>query len=301
MMTDTTRATIVALVRADRRPAHHLAELLDAGAPPIQLLEQALAGGPPDGPQSLLPVAAGAPGPEAAIAAAQRDLDAWAADGITVATVLDPGYPLNLRTVHDRPPLIFMRGPATPPDAEAIAVIGSRRPTTEGRERAARVARHLVSQGFTVASGLAAGIDTAAHTAALQADGRTFAVLGTGLHHAYPPANAQLQAELATGHAIVSAFWPDTPPSRETFPQRNGLMSGLSLANVIVEATVTSGSRIQARRALAHGRSVFLARELLGQAWAQTLAARPAVHVFAHPSDITERIRGQNTTTALTP
>ena len=296
-MSAATRATIVALLRADPRPTHVVAADLESGTAPHVLLEHALSGTRPDGQQSLI---GSGPDPADATATAQRDLDRWRSEGIIVTTVCDDAYPLNLRAVHDHPALIFTQGPATPPDGDAIAVIGSRRPTPAGLDRAAGLAAHLVTEGFTVASGLAAGIDTAAHTAAIAAGGRTFAVLGTGLHHSYPPENAALQQRLATDHALVSGFWPDTPPGRDTFPQRNGLMSGLSLASVIVEASVTSGARIQARLALAHGRPVFIAEPLLGQTWAQTLAGQPGVHVFGKPSEVTDRVRRLATAT-LTP
>ena len=287
-MSDATQATIVALLRADPRPTHLVAAELESEAAPDALLERALSGGRRDGQQSLL---GSGPDPGAAIATAQCDLETWRAEGIMVATVCDDSYPLNLRAVHDRPALVFMQGPATPPDLNTIAVIGSRRPTPAGRDRAASLATELVAAGFTIASGLAAGIDTAAHTAALAAGGRTFAVLGTGLHHSYPPENAALQQRLATDQGLISGFEPDTPPSRDTFPQRNGLMSGLSLASVIVEASVTSGARIQARLALAHGRPVFIAAELLAQTWAHRLAQRPGVHAFTSASEITDHVR----------
>ncbi len=143
---------------------------------------------------------------------------------------------------------------------------------------------------FTVISGLAAGIDTAAHRAALQAGGRTIAVIGTGLGRAYPPQNADLQREIASTGAVVSQFWPDAGPSRQSFPLRNSVMSGLTLATVIVEAAATSGARVQARLALAHGRPVFLADSLLSQVWARELADRPGTHVFCAPTEITDAI-----------
>ena len=141
--------------------------------------------------------------------------------------------------------------------------------------------------GYTVVSGLAAGVDAAAHREALAAGGRTVAVIGTGLQHSYPPENAELQQQLAASSAVVSQFWPETEPSRAGFPMRNAVMSGLALGTAIVEASVTSGARIQARRALAHGRPVFLARALISQPWARELAARPGVHVYDEPDEIT--------------
>ena len=284
---DETLAAVVALVRADARPGHRIAEDLEAGTPPVVLLERALAGVADTGQQSLLM----APDDRGeAIAHARAELAAWHTEGITVRSVLDPAYPRNLREVHDRPPLLFATGQLCPGSDRAIAVIGSRHASPGGLERARDVAGHLVGRDFVVVSGLAAGIDRAAHLAALAHDGRTIAVIGTGLRHSYPREHADLQAMIATRDAVVSPFWPDTPASRETFPVRNGVMSGLSLASVIVEAGVTSGTRIQARLALAHGRPVFLAETLISQPWAQTLAARPAVHVYREPAEITDVI-----------
>ncbi|MDQ2896914.1 MAG: DNA-protecting protein DprA, partial [Actinomycetota bacterium] len=163
------------------------------------------------------------------------------------------------------------------------------------------IAEHLVDRGFTVVSGLAAGIDRAAHLAALDRDGHTIAVIGTGLRHSYPPEHVELQAAIAARDVVISPFWPDTAASRETFPRRNGVMSGLSLASVIVEAGMTSGARIQARLSLAQGRPVFVAGELLSQPWAQSLAARPAVHVYREPSEITDVLRLRIDAGALVP
>lgn len=298
-MIDETLAAVVALVRADPRPGSRIAEELDAGTAPTTLLERALSGTTDDGgQQSLLAAPAD---PDHAVAQAAADLAAWRADGIAVSCVLDPDYPLNLRAVHDRPPLLFTAGDSPPGGDRVIAVIGSRRASTAGLQRARAVAGHLVDQEFTVASGLAAGIDRAAHTAALDRGGHTIAVIGTGLRHSYPPENAELQRAIAARDVVISPFWPDTRASRETFPLRNGVMSGLSLASVIVEAGMTSGARIQARVSLAHGRLVFLADELLTQAWARSLAALPAVHVYREPSEITDVVKRRIDTGALIP
>jgi DNA processing protein len=143
-------------------------------------------------------------------------------------------------------------------------------------------------------------VDHAAHVAALEHGGHTVAVVGTGLRHSYPGEHADLQAQIASRDAVLSPFWPDTTASRETFPVRNGVMSGLSLASVIVEAGATSGTRIQARLALAHGRPVFLANALMSQPWAQALAARPAVHVYREPAEIIDVIERRIEIGALT-
>src|SRR6266545_59467 len=174
------------------------------------------------------------------------ELDAWRREGITVLTVLDADYPENLRTVYDRPPLVFVAAELRPEDSRSLAVVGTRRPTDDGIARARRIARHLAASDYTVASGLAAGIDTTAHTAALDAGGRTVAVIGTGLRRAYPKANAALQARIAGKGAVISQFLPDAPPTKRSFPMRNGVMLGLALATVVVEAGEVSGSRMQA-------------------------------------------------------
>jgi DNA processing protein len=112
------------------------------------------------------------------------------------------------------------------------------------------------------------------------------AVIGTGLGRCYPPQNAALQRRIAHQCAVISQFWPDAPPTRRSFPMRNGVMSGLALATTIVEAAQTSGSRMQARLALAHGRPVLLMQWLLTQAWARELAARPGTHVIRDPYEV---------------
>jgi DNA processing protein len=115
-------------------------------------------------------------------------------------------------------------------------------------------------------------------------------VIGTGLLHAYPPQNAELQSRIADRCAVVSQFWPEAPPSRRSFPMRNAVMSGMSLGTVIVEAAPTSGARVQARLALAQGRPVFLLESLLDQDWAEELATRSGTHVVKTPQEITATI-----------
>jgi DNA processing protein len=205
-----------------------------------------------------------------------------------LVTVLEPDYPPNLRAVHDRPPMVFISGDLTREDANAVAVVGARKATAAGISHARAIAQHLVDKNFTVVSGLAAGIDTAAHTAALSRGGRTVAVIGTGLARSYPPQNRALQQQIATRCAVVSQFWPDAPPSKRSFPMRNAVMSGIALATVVVEASHTSGARTQTRLALAHGRPVFLHRTLVDrQPWAQETATRPGTHVIDDPDQIT--------------
>jgi DNA processing protein len=217
---------------------------------------------------------------------ANHEAAAWEDRGIHVISLYDDRYPLALRTLDDRPPLLFVAGELEPADERSVAVVGSRQASGAGLRIARAIAERLIAAGFTVASGLAAGIDTAAHTAALRAGGRTIAVIGTGLDRCFPPQNAQLQRQIAERCAVISQFWPHEPPSRTSFPRRNAVMSGLSLASVIVEASQTSGARIQARLALAQGRQLVLFEPLLEQQWARELAERPGAHVAGSPSEV---------------
>jgi DNA processing protein len=131
----------------------------------------------------------------------------------------------------------------------------------------------------TVVSGLAEGIDTAAHRAALDHGGRTVAVIGTGLRNVYPASNRPLQDRIGREHLVLSQFWPDASPTKTSFPMRNAVMSGYAAATVVIEAGWKSGARMQARLALEHGRPVFLHESLLGHDWAQDYERRGAVVV----------------------
>jgi DNA processing protein len=281
---------MVALLRLGRRPWVEYADLVEERGSASAVLEQELANqAEPGGQASLL--AAEVPSATELGAQSRADLEHWAAHGMRLVTVLEPDYPANLRAVHDRPPIIFIRGRLTKQDARSVAVVGARQATPAGLDRARSIAHHLVDSGYTVVSGLAAGIDTAAHTATLAHQGRTVAVIGTGLSRAYPPQNADLQGEIAAKGAVVSQFWPDAPPSRRSFPMRNAVMSGIALATVVVEASHTSGSRLQARLALAQTRPVFLLQELVdAQPWARECATRPGAHVISDPAEITTRL-----------
>ena len=203
-----------------------------------------------------------------------------------LVTVLDSRYPANLRTVHDRPPVLFVRGALDERDEQSVAIVGTRSATTEGLEQAGAIARGVAEAGYVVVSGLATGIDSAAHVATLEAGGRTVAVIGTGLRHVFPKSNARLQERLSAETAVVSQFWPGQEPRRWTFPQRNAVMSGFARATVVVEASHTSGARMQARLALEHGRPVFLVRSLLEHKWARTYADRPGTYVVDGAGEI---------------
>lgn len=237
---------------------------------------------------------------EKLVEAASAALSRWEREGIRMLSVLDAEYPANLRAVHDRPPLVFVAGRLEPADARSVAVIGARQASREGLQMAGAISERLAALEYTVISGLAAGIDSSAHLAALDGQGRSVAVIGTGLRHVYPRQNASLHARLIERGAVISQFWPATPPSRTTFPMRNALMSGMALANVIVEATHNSGARAQARSALAHGRPVLLLRGLLSQSWARELASRPGTHVVDSPESVIDTVARLAEDTRLT-
>ena len=220
----------------------------------------------------------------AAIADAEARLTEWRSRGWTVVSVLDDEYPCLLRGTADAPPLLFVAGEVRAGDRRAVAVVGSRRPTERGCSLAADLTCCLAVAGYTVVSGLAAGIDTVVHRAALGSGGRTIAVIGNGFEHCYPPQNAGLQRQIERDGAVVSQFLPSTRPSRRSFPTRNAVMSGLTVATVIVEASATSGTRTQARSALSQGRRVLLMEGLLVNDWARDLAGRVGVDVLGSPA-----------------
>ncbi|MDD5556491.1 MAG: DNA-processing protein DprA [bacterium] len=202
-------------------------------------------------------------GPEgAALVRRAREEDAAgeirkaAGAGAAVISIPDEAYPEPLRQIHDPPPVLYVLGKLSPAAAR-IAVVGARRATPYGAACAERLARHLAAVGLTVVSGLARGIDTAAHRGALKGGGRTIAVLGGGLGRLYPPENRSLAAEIAASGAVVSEFPMETPPHGRNFPLRNRVISGLSLGVLVVEAARRSGALITAAQALEQGRSVF--------------------------------------------
>jgi DNA processing protein len=215
-----------------------------------------------------------------AVARWTERLAALEADGVHLLTVCDATYPSNLRMIPDRPPLLFVRGEILPDDDRAIAVVGTRRPSDPGRQSAHDIAAELADRGVTVVSGLAEGIDTAAHLGALEAGGRTIAVFGTGIGHVYPSKNEALAERVAESGACVSQFLPDMRGSRWSFPVRNIVTSGLSIGTVVVEAGETSGARIQAQDALKHAKRLFLLESLVtSQPWARAMAELDGVVV----------------------
>lgn len=166
-------------------------------------------------------------------------------------------YPGGLQNVDDSPLMMFCRGTVKPEDELAVGIVGSRRCTAYGRKQAERLAGSLARAGFTIVSGLARGIDAAAHRGALAAGGRTIAVMATGVKNIYPPEHADLAIEITHNGAVVSEFPLDTKPRPGLFPQRNRIISGLSLGVIVVEANRNSGALYTARHALEQGREVF--------------------------------------------
>lgn len=195
-----------------------------------------------------------------------------------LVTVLDDTYPTNLRMIPDHPPFLFVRGALKAADERAIAVVGSRRPSRAGRQAAEELAASLAESGVTVVSGLALGIDTAAHAAALDVGGRTLAVLGTGIARVYPPENRLLAERICSAGATLSQFWPQMRAERWSFPARNIVTSGLSVGTLVIEADASSGAHQQVQHALRHGKRVFLHRQLVEQQdWAREMCDLPGV------------------------
>lgn len=177
--------------------------------------------------------------------------------GAKLLTILDSGYPPNLKEIYDPPVVLYIRGEIREEDKFAVAIVGTRRPTQYGKNVAHKLASELAQRGFTVVSGLARGIDTSAHRGALEGGGRTIAVLGCGIDIAYPQENKELMEEITQKGAVISEFAPGAPPQPWHFPIRNRVISGLSLGTVIVQAPEGSGALITADLALEQGREVF--------------------------------------------
>ncbi|MEQ1840687.1 MAG: DNA-processing protein DprA [Verrucomicrobiales bacterium] len=176
---------------------------------------------------------------------------------ISLLTLEDDHYPAALRTIHDPPFLLYMKGSLTSADDAAIGVVGSRRTTHYGRDQAKKLSFQLAKAGFCIVSGLARGIDTAAHEAARAAGGRTIAILGSGIGNIYPPENQALADRIAESGAVLSEFPVLYVPDKQSFPLRNRIVAGISRGLLVVEAPVRSGSLITANQALEQGRSVF--------------------------------------------
>ena len=187
----------------------------------------------------------------------QSQLELCRQNDIQIITRSDANYPKPLAEIYDPPNLLFCRGKLLDIDQVAIAIVGTRHASNYGRAIATRLATGLAMAGFTIVSGLARGIDAAAHRAALAAGGRTVAVLGGGLLKMYPPEHAQLAKEIAKSGAVLSESLPMQPPKSGSFPRRNRIVTGLCLGVIVVEAGERSGALISARMAMEQGREVF--------------------------------------------
>ncbi|MCY4527220.1 MAG: DNA-processing protein DprA [Anaerolineaceae bacterium] len=187
----------------------------------------------------------------------EREIERIRASGAEFLTLLDDSYPEALRNIADPPLTLYLRGQLLPDDRHALGMVGTRKATGYGRDVAERLAQDLARQGITVTSGLAYGIDAAAHRGALKAGGRTLAVLGSGVDVIYPANHRQLAQEISHNGALISEYPPGTLPEGRNFPRRNRLISGLSLGILVVQAPLTSGAIITANIAGEQGKDVF--------------------------------------------
>ena len=189
--------------------------------------------------------------------AIEMELMALEEFGIAVITRYDKSYPKNLKTISDLPPVLFQMGDFREEDNRAAAIVGTRNPSQGGRKMAKELAYGLAERGFTIVSGLALGIDTASHQGALEADGRTIAVLGSGIKIIHPNQNLGLAEQIRQSGAIFSELHPNARPSGGTLMSRDRIISGLALGTIIVEANENSGSIDTAKRTRAQGRKLF--------------------------------------------
>ena len=221
-----------------------------------------------------------------------RELERIAAVGARVLTWESPDYPRLLREIPAPPPVLYVKGTLTEEDAWAVAVVGTRRASTYGREVTRRLATTLARSGITIVSGLARGIDSVAHRAALKAGGRTVAVLGCGIDRIYPPEHRKLAEEIIAHGTLVSDYPLGTPPEGINFPPRNRIISGLSLGVLVTEAGKGSGALITADYAAEQGRDVFaVPASILTHCSAGTNALiQDGAKVVLGPEDILEEL-----------
>jgi DNA processing protein len=234
----------------------------------------------------------------------ERELDRLSGSGVQALCWDDADYPALLKRIADPPPVIYVRGELLPSDALAVAIVGTRKATPYGRDVAEALAGDLARSGITIVSGLARGIDAYAHQAALDAGGRTIAVIACGVDRVYPPQHRLLAERVAAAGAIISDYPPGTAPEPANFPPRNRIISGLSLGTIVVEADVKSGSLITTGFAAEQGRDVFAvpgnifspssrgANQLLAQGAAPVVSAQSVLEqlnlqgVDAMPRDV---------------
>jgi len=223
---------------------------------------------------------------------ARHDVQEWVAQGVGMVSVLSDRYPARLRDVREAPALLYHEGVLDPAD-QGVCVVGSRDADADALKVASHVARALVEEGLTVVSGLAAGTDATAHAAALDAGGRTVAVMGTGLERTYPRQHAGLRARIAqAGGLVMTQFEPGAAVTRASFPMRNAVMSGYGITTFVVAASEHSGTRTQARNAVRHGRGVVLARRVVeSTSWGQELVHSGQARVADGTADVLAQVR----------
>ena len=281
------QAAVLALVRRTKGEWHRTADVIESARSALRIVEENWTGfEPAEVTESSLVGSV----PEDELAEYEAMIADYEQRGIRLLTILDETYPANLRLVYNRPPFLWVRGGLLATDDRSIAVVGTRGASSEGLQQARSLAEQLAERGVTVLSGLALGIDGAAHEGALGAGGRTVAVIGTGINRVYPPQHAELAERIvASGGALVSQFWPDAPPTKWSFPMRNVVMSGMGVGTVVIEASKTSGAKMQARLALEHGKRLFLVNSLvMREEWAQRYAERPGVTVIESVDDLVD-------------
>lgn len=177
--------------------------------------------------------------------------------GVNIVTFIDDEYPKQLKNLPDCPPVLYVYGSMQPRDIFSVAVVGTRRPTNYGRSVASKFSSDFALSGVPTISGLARGIDTEVHKSTMASNGRTIAVVGSGLNCHYPPENRKLEEKISKAGAVISEFPMNFPPDKSNFPRRNRIISGLALATVVVEADIGSGALITARFSVEQGKEVF--------------------------------------------
>lgn len=287
MSTRSEQAAVLALVEKTKGEWHRTADVIESARSALRIVEGDWTGFEPADVTSSALVGGVT---EDVLAGYTAMIDDYERRGVRLLTILDEDYPRNLRLVYNRPPFVWVRGGLLPTDDRAIAIVGTRAASPDGLEQARSLAEQLAQRNVTVLSGLALGVDGAAHEGALAAGGRTVAVIGTGINRIYPAQHAELAERIVgSGGALVSQFWPDAPPTRWSFPMRNAVMSGMGVGTVVIEASKTSGAKMQARLALEHGKRLFLVNTLvMREEWAQKYATHPGATVVESVDDVVE-------------
>jgi len=216
-------------------------------------------------------------------------------DQINIVTYWDDNYPKRLKSIPNPPALLYIRGQASPLYDYAVAMVGTRAASSHGKNIALRIASQLAKAGITIVSGMALGIDSASHVGALRAGGRTIAVLGCGTNVIYPPSNRKIYDQIVQQGAIISEYPPDTTPETHHFPQRNRIISGLSLGVIIIEAGLKSGALITADLASEQGREVFAVPGQAGMRWTAGTnnLIRQGVPLVETADEVVEHLKSQ--------